>query len=225
MYLLYSGPSVITGEPIIAMLSGIERPSQNVKTGPMLQTWILNEDLDPTTAVKEAKNTAICGNCPLKQDICYVIPWQGPRAAYESYKKREYKTKNLKQLGRGHKIRLGSYGDPAAVPITVWKDLLQYAHGYTGYTHSPEIEPGLKYYVQASTESQEEATRLQSLGWKTFRIKTENTPVMPNEILCPSSKGVQCITCLKCDGKLANVAVNIHGTKHKLNKFKELTCD
>ena len=44
-------------------------------------------------------------------------------------------------------IRLGSYGDPAAVPIEIWDNLCSVAANYTGYTHQwATCDPNLKNY-------------------------------------------------------------------------------
>jgi transcription elongation factor Elf1 len=212
---------MIDGAPIIALLTGIETTSQNAKTGPMLQTWILVKDSKPTDAIKNKSDHAVCGDCPLRGDVCYVNAAFAPNNLYRCYVEGNYKVDNPKKLGRNQRIRLGAYGDPAAVPVQIWADLLQYADNWTGYTHSPDIEPRLKRYVQASCETQAQAERLQADGWKTYRIKPENEPVRRGEILCPSDKGVTCFTCLKCNGQEANIAINIHGTKHKIRNFHE----
>jgi hypothetical protein len=39
--IFYRGPSQLTGDPIVAVLTGLVTRSSNAKTGPMLQTWIL----------------------------------------------------------------------------------------------------------------------------------------------------------------------------------------
>lgn len=220
MNLLYKGPSVIDNGPIIALLTGLGKPSTNAKTGPMLQTWILREDMPPKEALKGADHS-ICGDCTLKKDICYVLTHQAPSAIYKRYLNENYKSENLKKIGRNQRIRITAYGDPAAVPIDIWDDLLTYADGWTGYTHSPHIQPELKKYVQASCESTESASRLQDQGWKTYRIKDESEPLLKNEIICPSNHGVKCITCLMCNGATKNIAINIHGSVSKINKFKQ----
>lgn len=221
MNLLYKGPSVIDNGPIIALLTGLGKPSTNAKTGPMLQTWILREDMPPKEALKGADHS-ICGDCTLKKDICYVNVHFAPRAHYQNYIEGRYKIQSLKKIGRNQRIRLGSYGDPAAVPIQIWDDLLMYADGWTGYTHSPHIQPDLKKYVQASCEATEPASRLRVEGWKTYRIKAENDPLMDGEVLCPSGRGVKCISCLMCNGQTKNIVIDVHGTKAKLNAYQRV---
>jgi hypothetical protein len=44
---LYRGPSLLDGSPIVAIAT---IGSTNVKTGPMVQTWILRADMNPLEA-------------------------------------------------------------------------------------------------------------------------------------------------------------------------------
>ena len=223
MHILYEGPSQIDGGPIFAALTGLDRPSANSKTGPMLQTWILRQDVRPVETNKLGLDVSVCGDCPHRKGTCYVNIAQSPTAVYDAYIKGFGLRENLKTLGRNQRIRLGAYGDPAAIPIQIWTALLQYASEWTGYTHQPLLAPELKRYCQASADTLEQAQLYQSLGWKTYRVKCEDQPLTKNEILCPSNKGVQCITCLKCNGQTQNIAIDVHGLKWKINKFKEFS--
>jgi len=219
MHILYEGPSEIDGGPIFAALTGLDNPSQNGKTGPMLQTWILRSDVRPVEAIKLGLDVSVCGDCPHRNGTCYVNVGQSPTAVFDSYARGTAKRDNLKMLGRKQRIRVGSYGDPSAVPIAIWDDLLKYASDFTGYTHRPIQSPGLQKYCQASADTPGEAALYQNLGWKTFRIKIESDPILSNEIICPSEKGVQCITCLKCNGTTQNIAIDIHGPQWKQSRF------
>lgn len=222
MYLLYKGPSMLDGGPIICLMTGVDRPSLNRKTGPMTQTYIIREDMHPQEARITGQDKSICGLCPHRNGACYVNLGRDPAAVYQRYLRDNYRAKNLKALGYNRKIRLGAYGDAAAVPITVWDDLLTSADGWTGYTHSPFAAPGLKRYCQASADTPEQAALYQSLGWRTFRIKNKGDPVAKNETLCPYPKsGMQCIQCMKCNGSQSNIVTDVHGVKYKQTKFKE----
>ena len=221
MHILYEGPSLIDGGPIFAALTGLDRPSQNIKTGPMLQTWILRSDIKPTDALKTGDDKSVCGLCPHRGTTCYVNVGQAPNNVYKSYIAGNFERTNLKKLGYKQRIRVASYGDGAAIPIKVWDDLLSHASDWTGYTHQPLLSPELKRYCHASADTVEQAELYQNLGWKTFRIKAENEPLQKSEIICPSSKGVQCITCLKCNGTTQNVAIDVHGAQWKINRFME----
>ena len=48
-YVFYRGPSLLDGAPIIGIVT---TKSENRKTGPILQTWILRADLDPQAAAR-----------------------------------------------------------------------------------------------------------------------------------------------------------------------------
>lgn len=222
MHILYEGPSLIDGGPIFAALTGIERPSSNSKTGPMLQTWILRQDVRPTEAIKLGLDRSICGDCPHRRGSCYVNVGQSPTAVYDVYIAGNGKKESLKKLGRNQRIRLGAYGDPAAIPIDVWDDLLKYADSWTGYTHQPLLSPELKKYCQASADTDTEATLYQNLGWKTYRVKNPTEAISKNEIICPSNKGVQCITCMKCNGNTQNITIDVHGASWKQLRFERL---
>lgn len=37
----YRGPSLLTGDPIVGIATGLEGGSMNAKTGPMVQAWII----------------------------------------------------------------------------------------------------------------------------------------------------------------------------------------
>ena len=63
MYLLYDGPSRLDRAPIIVLATGIDTPSKNQKTGPMVQTYILRKDISPSEAVRSGADYSICGNC------------------------------------------------------------------------------------------------------------------------------------------------------------------
>jgi hypothetical protein len=45
---LWRGASLLDGAPIVAIVTGLAAGSSNRKTGDMLQTWILREDMAPT---------------------------------------------------------------------------------------------------------------------------------------------------------------------------------
>jgi hypothetical protein len=48
-------------------------------------------------------------------------------------------------------LRIGSYGDPAAVPTWVWKDLASDVKVMTGYTHQwKRFDQALKLLMMAS---------------------------------------------------------------------------
>src|SRR5687767_8577197 len=78
--ILYSGPSELDGSPIIAVVTGVHRGTSNLKTGPVLQTWILRSDISPVEAVKTGADRSVCGDCALRNGACYVTLHHGPRS-------------------------------------------------------------------------------------------------------------------------------------------------
>ena len=72
-FVLWRGPSPIDGKPIVVD----DCRKSNRKTGDMMQTYILSDDLDPLLAIALADDASICGNCPHRKQAdgsrsCYV---------------------------------------------------------------------------------------------------------------------------------------------------------
>jgi hypothetical protein len=225
---IHRGPSKIDGQPIIVVAIWA---STNRKTGDMLQTYIMRSDIDPLTANKYGEDYSICGNCalrgtptldPTKKQAedrpCYVVLGQGPtvvwnglqRGIYPDYTNRQQR----RALGRGRMVRIGTYGDGAAVPEHVWTELLYAAEGHTAYTHN-RANP-VHFMVSADTLPQAQAAW--SSGFRTFRVVHDTSHLQPNEILCPSSRGVQCVDCRLCGGtqvKAKSIAIVVHGNGAK----------
>src|SRR5271154_1354735 len=92
--ILYQGPSLIDGAPIVAI--AIAGKSSNRKTGNMVQTYILRSDLEPTAAIKQGLDVSICGDCRHRGDgtgkgrTCYVNVGQGPLGVYRAFKRGRY---------------------------------------------------------------------------------------------------------------------------------------
>ncbi len=238
-YILYEGPSGIDKKPIVLIATGFKTPSSNPKTGPMIQTYIMRSDMAPTTAVLTENDSSICGTCKHrgnngKHRTCYVQVQQGPNAVYKAYKAGKYDHIDIYNLPiwapltKERSIRLGSYGDPAALPLSLTLSTVIQAKNHTGYTHFWKTNPGLKHTCMASVDTETEALEAQKLGWRTFRVKNEGDPTLSNEVECPAvlMPGIiQCKTCKLCNGKSAakNVVLNVHGVKWKIDKFKKIS--
>jgi hypothetical protein len=65
---VWRGPSPIDGAPIVMIMTGLspKSPSRNSKTGPMVQTHIVRQDMAPVVAMMGGHDRAICGDCPLR---------------------------------------------------------------------------------------------------------------------------------------------------------------
>jgi len=111
-FIIYRGPSMLDGQPIVCIATGFAKGSTNTKTGAMIQTWIMRDDIKPVDAIHSGEDKSICGDCPHRGVIvngrnvkrpCYVAVWQAPRNVYETYKRGNYGTtvnSNLAALGR-----------------------------------------------------------------------------------------------------------------------------
>jgi hypothetical protein len=108
-------------------------------------------------------------------------------------------------------VRVGTYGDPAAVPDHVWTDLLAEAATWTAYTHQKPWRPDI---AMQSADSHAEARDHWAAGRRTFRVITGLDDLdKANETLCPASKEagrrVQCAACRLCKGSVAAKSIAI----------------
>ena len=222
---------MLNGEPIVAIATGMKAPSSNIKTGPMVQTWILSAEETPVEAAKSGKDTAVCGDCPLRPlnlGTCYVTLFQGPRSIWSTWKRGGYPPLDL-GLFTGKPVRFGAYGDPAAVPFHIWDAIGFQASMTTGYTHQwRTCDPLHKHYCMASVETEADALEARGRGWRTFRVTTSpGDKSLSKEAICPASEEaghkIQCIDCGACDGTSSNrkshIVIHAHGSRTK--KFRE----
>lgn len=219
----WEGPSPIDGAPIVAIATGIGRPSKNVKTGPMVQTWILRADMLPTEAVASNCDRSICGDCPLRGDgtknrICYVNIGQAPQNIYKAFKRGNYPKVTLAEAAQvlsGRQVRLGAYGDPGMLPVAVWARILDDATDYTGYTHQwRSIDPYFSDFCMASVETVEEARAAWLQNYRTFRVTATRSKGEKPCPAAPDKSPVQCISCpVKCHGGPGHsIVIHPHGS-------------
>ena len=209
---IYNGPSLLDGAPIVVIATYSNR---NRKTGRVLQTYILHRDINPLEASKTGADYSICGNCPMrgtptddparkiaKGRRCYVNLGQGVLIVWRAFQRGVYQTGSARDLGRGRFVRVGTYGDPAAVPSAVWDELLSEASTWTAYTHQKPWRPDI---AMQSADDYHEAALHWKAGRRTFRVIADLGHLDPtNEALCPASKEagarVQCTACKLCKG-------------------------
>jgi hypothetical protein len=85
--IIYHGPSLYDGAPIVVIATFTK---SNSKTGGVVQTYILRDDIDPRDASKGGQDVSICGSCPHRGEVttdparkiaknrtCYVNLGQG----------------------------------------------------------------------------------------------------------------------------------------------------
>jgi len=213
---LYLGASQINNAPIVALAT---LDSSNVKTGPMIQTWIMPVQ-GPLTASKEAADDSVCGDCPRRRSMggdCYVRLDAAPHSAWKRWVAAGEPGENwadesellaLTSEARDHGLRLGAYGDPAAVPAHVWRDLIEAIQPrvVTGYTHQwrEAHASDLRTLVMASCDSVQDTRDALAAGWRYF-VALPTAPLdgaLPGRaVQCLSdARGLTCEECGICDG-------------------------
>ncbi len=241
-HILYEGPSKIDGKPIVVIATGFADKSDNIKTGALIQIWIIRSDISPLEATHSGEDFSICGDCrhrgilELQEDgttrnklrMCYVLEFQAPLAIYRAYKRGSYADASRlppaekEALFADRAVRIGAYGDPAAAPNRVWAFTTTLAKSWVGYTHRwAELPPSsfLRVILMASVDTLTEAAQAQSMGWRTFRVGASPEP---GEISCPASeemgKRVTCVDCGLCAGafrQAKNITLRPHGNRVK----------
>lgn len=228
-FIFYRGFSPVDNAPIVGI--AVLR-SKNIKTGDMVQTFIIRSDMHPMEAIKTADDVSICGDCVHRgsagqKRTCYVDVGKSVSAIYKAFLRGSYPdySDNLElavKLLSGRKVRLGAYGDPAMIPHDVWIELLSEALDWTGYTHQwkQAFAQAHRELCMASADSIEDRDLARAMGWRTFRVIAINAaPKLDREIYCPASpeggNKRQCITCTACDGALkpesVSIAILAHG--------------
>ena len=223
--IIYNGPSLLDGEPIVVIATFSNR---NTKTGAVVQTYILRSDINPLEASKTGADYSICGDCVMRGEVttdpkrkqakkrkCYVNLGQGVLIVYKSFLRGVYAMANTKTgrntLGRGRFVRIGTYGDPAAVPAFIWEQLLSEADDWTAYCHQSGWRPDI---AMQSADNKAQALEHWKAGRRTFRVIADLGELdKANEALCPASKEagrrVQCTACKLCKGSSLGKSIAI----------------
>ena len=228
--IIYNGPSLLDGSPIVAIATYSNR---NRKTGAMVQTYILRADMNPLEASKTGADYAICGTCPHRGTpttdperkqaagrTCYVNLGQGVLATWRAWQRGVYPDAQtpgpIQSIGAGRMVRIGTYGDPAAVPASVWQMLISKAEGWTAYTHQSGWRPDL---AMQSADSLQEARAHWAVGRRTFRVMIDLGELDPTrEVLCPASKEAgrrtTCAACKLCAGSATRSPKSVAIVQH-----------
>lgn len=231
-YVIYKGPSLLDGAPIVVIAT---LKSRNGKTGNMIQTWILRSDISPLKASREGLDSSICGACIHRgiatyaktgvaaKRTCYVDIGRAVMAIWRTYLRGRYPVITghaaIAAIGKSRKVRVGAYGDGSAAPSYVIDSLLSECAGHTAYSHQSgnadsSYDPA-RYMVSA--DSVESAKAAWATGARTFRVVSDyDEMVKGKEIACPSMHGVHCIDCGLCDGtknhpNAKSIAIKVHG--------------
>lgn len=226
--IIWRGPSQLTGAPIFVIASA---KTSNRKIGEMVQLWILTEQ-DPIEAVKSGEDRAICGDCQFrgdrgKQRTCYVEYWRAPENIHQYRHNAEVTTPAdfaVDVAFDSLQLRIGAYGDPVAVPMSVWQPLLDAAGGWTAYTHQWKrpVSRAYRSWCMASVDSLAEQREAAARGWRTFRVRPVGDDLLSDEVICPASEEgghrAVCAECSLCRGAARpakHVVINAHGTGAK----------
>jgi len=209
----------------VIIATGFETPSDNRKTGDMIQIWILVKSVSPTEAIRTGLDRLICGNCMHRghevdgkhgvERTCYVNPGQAPQGIWRAWKAGNYPPLRSLEAFTGRRVRFGAYGDPTHLPLPLALAIAGVSSGHTGYTHQWR-KPSLQAWrslLMASVDSVAQLVIARSLGWSTFRVGSEASV---GESLCASEAiGTPCAICLLCAGArngLENVWIPPHGS-------------
>lgn len=221
--IIYEGPSRLDGAPIVAIATGLHRDSENTKTGALIQTHIMRADIPPNIAIADGSDRSVCGGCQFASGgPCYVLAWRGPLTVWKTYQRGGYRAApKLSAVSLGRGLRLGSYGDPAAVPWRVWRGVVAGADQTVGYTHQWRTTPrSMRAIAMASVDNPAEYHEAQAAGWRTFRVRRPEDPILPGEIVCPASKEggkkTTCDNCNLCSGnsvRAPSIVTIVHGPK------------
>ena len=210
----------------VIIATGFNKPSDNRKTGDMIQIWILVKAEDPVTAIRTGLDRLICGNCRHRghevdgkhgvERTCYVNEGQAPLGIWKAWKSGRYPTLQFMDCFTGRRVRFGAYGDPTHMPLSLALAIAGVSSGWTGYTHQwrkPSLQ-GWKQLLMASVDTTAELVIARSLGWSTFRV-TPDHDHHTVEILCASDRsGTPCADCLACAGARGGIQaihIPVHG--------------
>jgi len=235
--ILYEGASALDGAPVVAIANRIMAASTNTKTGAMVQTWILRSDVDPVVALASGADSSVCGDCRHRPRVradgklrrtCYVNIGRAPLAVYRAYRAGRYlragidfSASLLPALFGGLAFRIGSYGDPCAVPFQIWRAATLNAAAVNGYTHQWRDArfAAFKLLCMASVDSAQEAFDALRAGWRYFRVRGKSENLAKGEVACPASAEMghrtSCAACRACGGlsarAKASIAIVAHG--------------
>ena len=215
---------------LYAVLYCLDRPSSNRKTGDMVQLGVMCLSKSPTQIIKDREQEKNCGNCALKYRTCYV----NPVSLNHVYKKSV--NLDVERIPKLHKpIRLGSWGDPGLLPISLLHGLVYSAPGHTGYTHLwQEIDTKYSQFLMASIDHlsalksgetlEQHKQRAQSMGYRTFTILRPGEQT--EDIICPNTTHNKlCRECKLCDGNaypyktMRSISVPLHGPPSKIKSY------
>jgi len=234
-FILYEGKSSIDSKPIVCIGT---LKTDNPKTGNMIQTWIIRSDINPIEAIYNGEDYSVCGDCKHRGDngrdrSCYVVVGQAVGRVYRAYKNNKYSVLSdevLNKVTRNRMIRLGAYGNISAIPYEITSKLVENSLGYTGYVHNYlTCDQRFRNICMASVDSDTEYLSAKALGWRAFRVRGSDEPLLKGEFSCPASEEaghrLTCENCLACSGTRfgrvggGDVSIIVHGRTSMKKSF------
>lgn len=194
--------------------------SNNIKTGPMIQLWIMARHVHPVESRRtEHDATLQCQGCPhASNNGCYVSPLP-LMAIWRTYKSGGYS--HLRQgslewvaFFDGASVRFGAYGNPSLIPLDMVADIVERSYSHTGYMHDWHIMPvelakAYGRFFMASCEPHN-LQFARNLGLRAFTVVSERPLDASFGIECLSDKaGLQCVECGLCDGTTRSVSRSV----------------
>lgn len=238
-FVVYEGPSILDGSPIVVIVNRIFTKSDNVKTGDIVQSFIIRSDVSPLDALKTGEDSAICGDCEHRPALvkagngkapCYVNVGRSVMSVFGAYKRGSYVKATPEQVAQylaDRVLRLGTYGDPFAAPIETWSPIVAAAARRVGYTHQwqrPDFDvTAWSPLLMASADSVLQRAKANALGMRTFRVGfASELEKESGETICPASaeagKKTTCADCRLCGGtsiKAKDIVIRDHAVGFK----------
>ena len=231
---LYKGISLLDDEtPIMLVMSGFTKDSANTKTGPLVQLYILPIHESPKDTYYSGSKS-VCGNCKYNDNNGCYVRWSNLGSVWKSAKNQSVIPMTLsREFLEGLRVRVGAAGDPAAIPSSVWSQLLSSCENYTGYTHqwSTPIFQDLSKFFVASVDNARENEKARALGWSTFFVTDNEKEAKEQGVRCLASTDkkdshglpMTCSTCMLCNGKSTKqktITEVLHGASNTLHKAR-----
>ena len=214
---------------IVAAITGTKRKSSNVKLGDMLALSILVNGVSPMEALRQGLDRIICGQCGHSSKAnggagtCYVRVEQMPTAVWKSVKDQPIPDIVPSDTRPGKAIRLGSYGDPGFLPLSLL-EAWTIGRKFTGYTHQWRTLPqAYAQYLMASCETPDDVRQANERGWRAYRtIEHIDSPISSSELMCVNlTHKIQCADCRLCSGSsigAKSIVIPLHGGRFNRRK-------
>jgi len=229
-YVVYRGPSLIDGSPIVVIVNTITHGSNSklikIQSRSMAQVWIFRSDVAPNAAIKSGRDVAVCGACPFAGDHGCFVDMRPLLSVWHAFERGSYADATPEEMAgilgaaiaadRCAGVRFGAYGDPGAVPFEVLGPLAAVVDALgatrTGYTHAwgPYAVPGfvadvrLRTLAMASGHTARDEREARAAGYRSFISTPTATTPIPGSAPCPASKEAgyrkTCDDCGACSG-------------------------